>query len=284
MSEVQLKRFIVGVDGSDAGAAALRWTAQLAVRVGAEVLVVNAYQHPYAKVTRADRESRFDERSALLADEWVRPARDAGISVTTEVRLGDPRDVLATADDSEADLVVLGRTGQGGGPGFLHLGSVVEYIAHHTRVPLAVIPPYVSETVDRVVVGVDGSAESSAAVIWCADLVGSMDAEVVAVTVEAPYPEWVSSSVVEGSSRDLEQLIEEWVAPISETGVTVTPVVGRDLHPADGLIGVASARRGDLLIVGTRGAGGFSGLRLGGVAMKVLHRAAIPMVLVPPAS
>jgi nucleotide-binding universal stress UspA family protein len=42
--------------------------------------------------------------------------------------------------------------------------------------------------------------------------------------------------------------------------------------------------RADLLVIGTRGAGRFSGVRIGGVAMKVLHQASLPVVLVPPAT
>ncbi len=282
MNDAQTKRFIVGVDGSAGGAAALRWAVQLAASVGAEVLAVNAYQHPYAEVSPDERKRLLDERSALLADEWVRPVSNAGVSVHTKLQQGDPRDILTIAEDESADLVVLGRTGKGGGPGFLHLGSVVEYVAHHSRVPLAVIPPHVSGPIERVILGVDGSVESSAATTWCADHVGPINADVVAVAVQEPYVEWTPRSTRSSWRADLEREIEHWTAPISATGVAVTPIVERDLHPANGLIGVASASDGDLLVIGTRGAGGFTGLRLGGVAMKVLHGVAIPLVLVPP--
>jgi nucleotide-binding universal stress UspA family protein len=110
-----------------------------------------------------------------------------------------------------------------------------------------------------------------------------MNADVVAVAVQEPYLEWTPRSTRNSWRGDIEQEIEQWIAPISATGVAVTSIVERDLHAANGLIGVASAHHGDLLVIGTRGAGGFTGLRLGGVAMKVLHGVAIPLVLVPPA-
>lgn len=282
MNDTQIKRFVVGVDGSAGGAAALRWAVQLATGVGAEVLAVNAYKRPYAEVSPEEHARLLDERGALLADEWVRPVRDAGVSVLTKVQQGDPRDIMAIAEDEGGDLVVLGRTGQRGCPGFLHLGSVVEYVAHHSQLPLAVIPPYVSGSIERVILGVDGSTESSAAITWCADHVGPMNAEVVAVTVQEPYLEWTPRSTRDSWRGDIEREIEQWTDPISAAGLAVTPIVERNLHPANGLIGVASAREGDLLVIGTRGAGGFTGLRLGGVAMKVLHGVPIPLVLIPP--
>jgi len=282
VSDAQIKRFIVGVDGSAGGAAALRWAVALAAGVGAEVLAVNAYQHPYAEISPEEHERQVDERRALLNDEWVRPVGQAGVSVLTKVQQGDARDIMAIAEDEGADLVVLGRTGQGGSPGFIHLGSVVEYVAHHSRLPLAIIPPYVSGSIERVILGVDGSVESSAAIAWCVDHVGPTNAEIVAVTVREPYLEWTPRSTRNSWRGDIELEMKQWIDPISATGVAVTPIVERDRHPANCLLGVASARQGDLLVIGTRGAGGFTGLRLGGVAMKVMHGVAIPLVLVPP--
>ena len=146
------------------------------------------------------------------------------------------------------------------------------------------IPSTASGPIERIVLGVDGSAHSIAAVDWCADLAMATKATVVAMTVWEPYPEWTPASSRDNWRRDIERQLAKWVAPISEAGLTVEYVVQRDLHPGDGLLGVASARSGDVLVVGTRGAGGFSGLRVGGVAMKVLHRASLPVVLVPQAS
>jgi nucleotide-binding universal stress UspA family protein len=68
---------------------------------------------------------------------------------------------------------------------------------------------------------------------------------------------------------------------LASAGVAVDTVVEEELHPADGLLGAVDDHDGDLLVVGARGARGFVGLRAGGVAMKVLHRAGVPIVLIP---
>jgi nucleotide-binding universal stress UspA family protein len=277
-----VKRLTVGVDGSGVASGALMWAAGLAVQLDAEVMAVNCFTHPYSEVSPEDRERLLAERKQALSEVWTAPAAKIGANVDSVVVEGDARDLLlskAEADNSE--MLVLGRIGAGGGPGFLHLGSVVEHAAHHTSIPLAVVPPGWSEAGDRIVVGVDGSKESLAAVSWVAEIAPALDATVVAVHVAEPYLEWTPADSPDNWRRDVEQHIEQWTAPLSESGVTVLPVAQRDLHPADGLLGVATARHGDMLVIGTRGVGGFAGLRAGGVALKVLHHASVPLILVP---
>lgn len=279
-----MEQFVVGVDGSAASTAALRFATQLAAGGRAEILAVHAYEQPYAEVPPEDHERQLAERSALLSDSWARAARDAGVSVHTRIHEGDPRAIVDIANSDGADLLVLGRTGSGTGPGFLHLGSVVEHAAHHAHTALAVVPPHVSSPVARVVIGVDGSPESAAALTWFADHAATLDSEVIGVFVEEPVAARDQGSRSDDWPRNVERQISRWTSGLTAAGVSVAPIAKRDIHPADGLLGVASAHRAELLVVGTRGAGRFSGIRIGGVAMKVLHQASLPVVLVPPSA
>jgi nucleotide-binding universal stress UspA family protein len=278
-----MTRIVVGIDGSDAGAAALRWAGNLSASSGARLSAVHAFAVPYAEVPPGEQQRLVAERREIVAREWLRPVEELGVTVDGETTEGDPRWVLPEAAESAgADLLVIGRSGRGGGPGFLHLGSVVEYLAHHTRVPLAVIPPFVHGPIRRIVVGVDGSEASRAAVDWCARYAPSLGATVLATAVREPIFEWTPSWDPNNWRRATERHIQDWVEPLTDAGVAVEAIADENLNPADGLLGVASARSADLLVLGTRGAGGFLDLRFGGVAMKVLHRASLPLVLVPP--
>jgi nucleotide-binding universal stress UspA family protein len=279
-----MKQILVGVDGSAASAAALRFATQIAVEEGAEITAVHAYQRPYSELSPDERERRRADCSDVLERIWVRPAIDAGVIVHQRIHEGDPREIVDIANSEGADLVVLGRTGSGTGPALLHLGSVVEYAAHHVHAALAVIPPFVALPFARIAIGVDGSPEAASAIDWCVDHRSMRNADVLAVFVEAPVIDPIETSESDGWRRDVEHQIVKWTAGLSEAGVSVTPIAKRDIHPADGLVGVAAARRADLLVVGTRGAGRFSGIRIGGVAMKVLHQAPLPIILVPPAA
>jgi nucleotide-binding universal stress UspA family protein len=273
-----MAEFIVGVDGSAGGAAALRWAARLASAAGVGLVAINAYHRPFAEIPPDDFEEDLTARGVRLAEEWVKPAVDMGVAVRTIVHEGDARTMLDDAD-RDAALVVLGRSGHGTEPGLFHVGSVVEHVAHHASVPLAVVQPEGATTVDQIVLGLDGSRESDAAVRWVAQYAPALHADVLAVHVD----ERASRRSGSAEQRALaEDTIRRWAEPISAAGVGVTPLDVCDLHPADALVGAAARKPDSLLVIGTRGTGGFTGLRIGGVAMKVLHRATRDLVLVPP--
>ena len=269
--------FIIGMDGSAGAAAALRWAAQLAAPVGADLRLVHAYQRRFAEVPPDDLTRALAEQEQLLT-QWARPALDLGLTVGNRVEEADPRDLLDRSAGG-ADLVVLGRSGAGSEPGLFHVGSVVEPLAHHCSSPLAVIQRHDTGPTERIVLGVDGSPESNAAIRWCARYALALDAHVQAVHVH----EWASREpATEDERRVLEDPILDWIEPLRAAGVEATPLALEDLHPADAIVGVAARHRNSLVVIGTRGVGGFTGLRIGGVAMKVLHRATTDLVMVPP--
>ncbi|HZO97915.1 MAG TPA: universal stress protein [Gaiellaceae bacterium] len=137
-----------------------------------------------------------------------------------------------------------------------------------------------------IVVGVDGSPGSVAALRFGLAEARLRGADVKAVSawhVPAAVYEtgWVPVSVdpsdYEKIARAaLEKSLEDAGAP--ESGVSVTPIL-REGHAADVL--VAEAREADLLVVGSRGLGGFRGLLLGSVSQQCAHHAACPVAIVP---
>ena len=278
-----MKQIVIGLDGSKAGFAALRWGTQLALATESTLTALNAFQRPYMEIDVPELEQMLKERHVDV-DEWMQFAIDAGVTVRSEVVEGDPRFVVTEfADRDNTDLVVLGRSGRGGSPGWLHVGSVVEHAAHHLTTPFAVIPADAHDKIQRIVVGLDGSPASTAAAEWVAAVAPEVGAHVIAVTVEEPIFEWTPSWDTNNWRRDAVRSLETWSRPISATGVGLDLVPAERFYPVDGLLGVAARVDTDLLVVGTRGTGGFLGLRMGGVALKLLHRASMPLVLVPPA-
>jgi len=273
-----IKRIMVGVDGSAASLDALRWAVRLAGAVDGRVTAVNAYapstselSPDYAKRLRGEAEQR-------LAD-WCATATSPA-SVDSLLVDGDPNGLLDAAAQ-DADLLVVGTRGAGGFA-HLHLGSVAHHFAHHTQVPLAIVPTSAAgHQVVRIVVGVDGSAGSAAAVAFCATLAPLLAAPVVAVHADEPFVEWISESVSRSWWRSAEAEVRRWVSPIEDNGVAVAVEVDRDIHPIAALCRAIDAEPDTLAVVGTRGLGGISGMRLGRVPIQLVHHTGAAVVMVP---
>jgi nucleotide-binding universal stress UspA family protein len=279
-----MKRIVVGLDGSEASVDATRWAAALAEAVGAEVVVVNAYVPVQSEIRPAYFERLRREQAELMAT-WCSDSLSS-VPHRLQVSDGDPRDALpAAAAEHDADLLVVASTGSSGRtPGLLHLGSVVEYLAHHVERPLAVITTDASHTIARIVIGVDGSAHSRRAVRWAGELAAATGAAVTAVAVEeAGRP--ICAAEDDGAwLQGAEAVIrQDWAAPLNELGERFEVVAARELPVAETVLSLAADEGADLVVMGVRGVGGVTGVRIGGVALATLHRADRPVVLVPPA-
>jgi nucleotide-binding universal stress UspA family protein len=261
------RNLVVGVDGSRASLEALRWAVRLAGSSGSPVSAVYAFMPSDAEVSPV-RYDLLQTQAGETLRAWCADA-DVAQSVDPFVVGGDPSSLLSVAH--EADLLVVGTRGDYGFA-HLHLGSVAHHLVHHTSVPLAIVPARAADDrVSRIVVGVDGSAGSGAAVTFAASLARALDAPVVAVHVADP-----------GTEVPERARVHEWIAPLEAGGVAVEVEISTDLVPVAAMTRAIAAAPDTLAVVGTRGLGGFSGLRLGGVATHLAHTCDAAVVLVPP--
>lgn len=208
------------------------------------------------------------------------------IAIPVTVNDGDPRQVIsALSAKKEFDLVVLGRVGRVARPGLLHIGRIVEYVAHHTNTPMAVIAPSGTKKSNRpgpIVVGLDGSPEAVAAVAVTATLAKALGREVVAASVRPPDSGSHRSASSDSTTQAAQARLDRWAGPLTDAGVVSTRTLVINPEPATALLDLADSVGASMLVLGTRGTGGFTGLRMGGVAMRALHRAPISLVIVPP--
>ena len=283
--EPVVKRIVVGADGSAGSANAMRWASWLAARHKAEIVAMTHFVPTLAQLPPPLVETSPAEQEQRLKN-WISAAELADLPVRCVVERGDPRTgIVRVADREQADLIVVGRVGQSAGPGLLHIGSMPEWLAHHCDVPLAVVGGAVNTAIRSVLVGVDGSDGSRAALQWVKELAAVADIRVIVASVHQPYVEWTPSTSPKNWRRDLEnQIRQDFANDLSAAGVEFSALALRGSNAADALLQAAKDERTDIVVVGTRGLGGFTGLRIGGVALKTLHRADRPVVLIPPDS
>ena len=139
-------RIVVGTDGSESAAEAVRQAVELAGLTGARLDVVSAYEPvPNRRVESEVAQAPGDvahefgprEEATFALDSAVGAATAAGIEVTPHATDGDPADaILDVAEKVGADLIVVGNKGMTGARRFL-LGSVPNKVSHHS--PCSVI-------------------------------------------------------------------------------------------------------------------------------------------------
>jgi nucleotide-binding universal stress UspA family protein len=133
---------LVGVDGSEVSLGALRWALRHARDQGAAVTVVMAWQVPstiFLSPTKTEVDYQRPVEKAF-DDLMDRVGEDAeGVAMTRELVEGRPGPVLCRWAEN-ADLLVVGAHGHGGGEGF-HLGSAANYCVHHAPCPVLVHRP-----------------------------------------------------------------------------------------------------------------------------------------------
>lgn len=141
-------RIVVGTDGSDTAAEAVRQAIDLAKISGATLSIVSAYA-PISgrRVQGEQRDAPADvhyelgprEDVNLVLDAAAADARNAGVEVQTHPVEADPADaILNVAEESKADLIVVGNKGMTGARRYL-LGSVPNNVSHHAPCSVLVI-------------------------------------------------------------------------------------------------------------------------------------------------
>jgi nucleotide-binding universal stress UspA family protein len=139
---------------------------------------------------------------------------------------------------------------------------------------------------ERIVVGVDGSANSLAAVSWAAGLAEAMGAHVVAVHALGLLEHMAQDESVPAQPHRDEirrRFEQEWCAPLDAAGVATRRLL-RDGNAVSVLLAVAEEEHADLIVVGSRGLGGYPELLLGSTSTQVAQRARCPVTVFPSAT
>ncbi|MFJ6671208.1 universal stress protein [Actinosynnema sp. NPDC091369] len=281
---------VVGVDGSASALTAAEWAALEAVRHRVPLHLVHAYLLPaggYPEVLMTGPEVReaFEQQGRQWLDEAATAARAAapGVEVDTSIVVARPAAALISAS-RVARLVVLGSRGLGGFTGLL-VGSVAVALAARGKSPVVVVREEIRQD-GPVVVGVDGSPTSEEAIAFAfaeASLAGAPLTAVIAWTDFLVDSAFHSRFTVDWAQVEDEQLrlLSERLAGWQEKypDVSVERVVVHD-RPVRALLNAAKDAR--LLVVGSHGMGGFTGMLLGSTSQALVYHAPCPLAVVRP--
>ncbi|MBD0323550.1 MAG: universal stress protein [Aldersonia sp.] len=289
---------VVGVDGSEGSAVAVGWAARTAahrklpLRIVAIVHVPAAfYAEPYIADQHRDALVRAGrERIETAAVAARQAAADLGeIDVTGEVYEGKATQRLVEQSES-AWMIALGARGHGE-ISAMAVGSTASSVAAHAACPVVVVRGRLHEglppTSGPIAVGVDGSPLSQAAVEFAFEAASARGAPLTAVHVwsDVRMPALIGGGSDEGHWKTVQEreegVLVERLAEFVERfpDVEVARVVARD-RPVRVLSELSE--RAQLIVVGSRGRGGFTGMLMGSTSNALMHTADCPVVVVRP--
>lgn len=280
-----MQGIIVGVDESANAAEALRWAVAEGAWRKQPVTAVLSWgyldQHHATPDRPFDPEYHEADAQAALAG-LVEHAVGPDAEVEQRAVCDLPARTLIEAG-AGAELVVVGSRGIGGFRGLL-LGSVSRQVLHHAPCPVAVVRPSADGASERIVVGVDGSDVSRAALAWALDEGRARQAQVVAVhawqAAIGGYGYMAPIVEVETLETAARQLVERELDAVDTSGLP-TPVEHHIVVDGGAAAILAAAEGATLVVVGARGRGGFKGLLLGSVSDQITQHATCPVVVVP---
>jgi nucleotide-binding universal stress UspA family protein len=271
---------LVGVDGSGAARDALAWSADLALRLQAELVAVRVFTPTQAELSPdIDAALHAEQRSEL--EHWCNSLPSGGRRARAILVDGDPADaLLAAAADAPADLIVVGGAGTSG-PSHVRPGSAVEKLTQYTTVPLAIVSNGDATPLQHVVLGVDGSDGSGAAVAFVAEFACRLGVGVTAVHAFERLIDWVPDSDARSARHESEVAVRHWIAPIVRAGVDVELDIDRDIDPVPAIARALDVHAGSAGVVGTHRLSEVSGMRLGRLPLRLVHHTAMPVIVVP---
>lgn len=280
---------VVGVDGSSSALDAVRWAAREAARREVPLRLISAFGWSEARHVGDPgfgghhRETMLGiTQDAVTAATKTAAEAAPGVELSEEVVDGFPVPVLIAASH-HAGLLVIGDRGLGGFSSLL-VGSIAIGLAAHAECPVVVVRGEGSADAGPVVVGIDGSPFSEAALEFAFEVANARKASLIAVhawtdtvleAAAAPLLDW--DAIEADEARVLAERLAGWGEQYPD--VDVRRVVVRDRH-AHALIEQATDTAAQLVVVGSHGRGSAVGLLLGSVSHAVLHHSPCPVAVV----
>lgn len=289
-----IERVLVAVDFEPPSLEALRWISSYGFRQ-AELTAVHVIEPdpvpafirsafpPPAGLTENARQGAEARLSSLCATAHVRPAARL-------VREGRPATEIAElAAEHRADLVVVGAPGHRRGV-LNMLGSTAEQLVRTSESPVLLAHPLPAGPARRILAAVDTSTLAPRVIELAATFARANGGEIGIVYAVDPVTRYHVRRGMRSSGRDcVDDLLNErthaWLAGVvAQTDLTDVRDVVQHVVIGDAAreIGALADREGyDLIVVGSRGAGGIGRTLLGSVASAVMRSADRPVAVIP---
>ncbi|WLQ45203.1 universal stress protein [Streptomyces laculatispora] len=283
MTNTDRREIVIGIDPVKDWHMALAWAVDEAHRrrLALRLVVVVPPQHDTQHVDDLPHQMELERAGADALEEaasWSH-ARWSDVGTTVSVLGGHPGPTLAHLS-GKACMVVLGSRHLNRAEEFLSAGSLVLPVAAQAHCPVVVVgdAEHITQEPQYLVVGVDGSESSKAALALAfeeADLRGCT-LRAIAVWQPPVFSLHGSDATLRAERRLLSETAAGWAEEYPDVRLHHEVLTG---SPVEAL--AEAAEHALAVVVGRRGQGGYSGMRVGSVVHGLLHRAHCPVITVP---
>lgn len=283
-------RILVPVDGSECGRAAARYGFAFAAATGATVDIVHVVDTTVPTIggRMADAERR--EHGEAIVESAAEQSQAFDCPVETHRREGTPEsEIVASAGDLGADLIVMGRQGTHNLRERL-LGGVTEHVVRHADQPVLVVPlgtDVTAASISKLLVPTDGSEAATAAISPATELATVFDAGVAvftAVDVQSAGGSFsaggVSEEFIERLKSEGGDIVETVADSVRDTqpGLSIDTIVRRGSAHEE-IASCATDIGADLIVMASHGRTGLKRHLLGSVTDRVLRVAETPVLV-----
>lgn len=269
-----IKHILLATDGSEYSAGAQKLAIALTQRCGAKLTamtIVLSTQDLEGVGTSGLRATLEQEAQARL-DNVAAAAAAAGQTCTLRMVYGESpeQDIVNTAADIGANLIVLGRRGKRGLARFM-VGHATAWVAGHASCSVLVVPRMGALWNSRILFATDGSAHSASA---------ASAAQAIAQQCGLPVTVVSATTSSHSSERKAEAkaAVDRALADLKQAQLEARGMVAEG-RPDAVVIETAASERADLIVVGSHGRTGLSRLFLGSISERIIGQAQCPVLV-----
>ncbi len=300
-------KVLLVTDGSVEAERASRAAVELADKTGSELHLVHVwsvslYYHPERHGYPAQYEKQRKEARRQLDEQVEKIITAGGVVAEAHLAIGAPdEEIVATAEDIGAGLVVMGSRGLSGLRRSL-LGSVSESVVSHAHCPVLVVRKElgrearagqreveeVSIFPTKILVATDGSPSSARAVQEAVDLAHATDSELHVVHVMPVSTLYSSADMVlaagvplyDESRQKAERVLAEDVERAKDAGATMAEAHLLEGKPDAGVVALAEEIEAGLIVVGSQGFGALARALVGSTSTSIVRHAHCPVMVI----
>jgi universal stress protein E len=274
----RFERILVATDGSSFSADAVKIAIAMCVKSGAHLYPFNmVLTNPEYEALAPELVEKASEDVRTYLESVVAEAARQGVGSTMLMRLGDRPDaeIVAAAEDINADLIVMGQMGRRGLARMM-VGDATLRVIGSGPCSVLSVPVGAGMWHNRILLGTDGSRFADAAAVSTAKIAHCCAAPITVVSALVPSH---SEARQEEGRKAVERTTAQLNQELKQCGLAVDGVALAG-EADDVIVKLAEEKHADLIVVGTHGRTGFGKALLGSVSERVIGKAKCAVLVV----